>query len=83
MDKLSELCDRLNDLIDAMIAEGHYQSGGEVVLAIALLLEEREKKHAALRAAIAEGEASGPGRPFDFDEFIARKMKEHEEKVSS
>lgn len=82
MDSISELCERLNDLIDEMIAKGHYQNGEEVVRAIALLLAEREKSLAALRAALDEGEASGPAEPFDFDEFIARKMREHQ-KVSS
>ena len=82
MDDHSELCRRLNDLIDALVAEGRYQSGDEAVRAIAELLDAREKKLAALRAAIEEGENSGPFEPFDFDAFIARKMKEHE-KVSS
>ena len=70
MEKLAELCERLNDLIDAIIAEGHYKTGDEVVRAIAVLLEERERKLAGLRAAIAEGEASGPGEPFDLEEFL-------------
>ena len=29
----------------------------------------------ALRAALIEGEDSGPSRPFDFDDFIARKRE--------
>ena len=32
-----------------------------------------EAELAALRAALIEGEDSGPSTPFDFDEFIARK----------
>lgn len=79
MEKHDELRRRLNELIDALIAEGRYQSGDEVIDAIAELLDERDKKIAAL---IDEGEASGPAEPFDFDDFIARKMKEHQE-VSS
>lgn len=70
MDKLSQLCDRLNDLIDAQLTQGHYKTGDEVVRAIALLLEERGKKLAALREAIEEGEASGLGEPFDLEEFL-------------
>lgn len=37
--------------------------------------EEQEAKLAALRAALVEGEASGPAAAFDFDRFIARKRK--------
>jgi antitoxin ParD1/3/4 len=40
------------------------------------LLEEREARIAALRAALIEGEESGPSKPFDFEAFIARKRKQ-------
>jgi antitoxin ParD1/3/4 len=40
------------------------------------LPENREVKRAALRAALIEGETSGPSTPFDFDAFIARKRAE-------
>ncbi len=76
MEKHAELRSRLNDLIEALIAEGHYKTGDEAVRAIAELLEEREKKVAALRAAIEEGENSGDWEEFDLEEFIARKKKE-------
>jgi antitoxin ParD1/3/4 len=35
--------------------------------------EEYQKKLAALREALIEGEQSGPAVPFDFDAFIDRK----------
>ena len=76
METHAELRRRLNDIIDALIAEGHYQTGDEAVRAIVELLEEREKKVAALRAAVEEGEASGGWEEFDIEEFIARKKKE-------
>jgi Arc/MetJ-type ribon-helix-helix transcriptional regulator len=31
----------------------------------------------ALRAALIEGEKSGPSKPFDFDKFIARMQARH------
>jgi antitoxin ParD1/3/4 len=37
------------------------------------VLEEQEAKLASLRAALIEGENSGPSTPFDFDDFISRK----------
>jgi len=82
MEEHAELRARLNALLDALVAEGRYQTAEDVMDAIAQLVEEREKKVAAFYAAIDEGEASGPAEPFDFDEFIARKMKERQE-VSS
>jgi antitoxin ParD1/3/4 len=33
--------------------------------------KEHEQHLAALRDALAEGEASGPAEPFDFDAFLA------------
>jgi antitoxin ParD1/3/4 len=39
------------------------------------LLKEQEIKLSALRAALVEGEDSGPSTAFDFDRFIARKRK--------
>jgi antitoxin ParD1/3/4 len=38
-------------------------------------LKEQEAKLSALRAALFEGENSGPPAAFDFDRFIARKRK--------
>jgi antitoxin ParD1/3/4 len=37
------------------------------------LLEEHETKLATLRAALIEGEQSGPSEPFDFDRFLEGK----------
>jgi antitoxin ParD1/3/4 len=39
------------------------------------LLKEQEAQLSALRAALVEGENSGPSTTFDFDRFIARKRK--------
>ena len=41
------------------------------------LPEEHETKVETLRGALIEGEQSGPGVPFDFDAFIARKKSTH------
>lgn len=40
--------------------------------------EEYQSKLAALRAAIIEGELSGPAEPFDFDAFIAERHAEYD-----
>ena len=67
------LTPQLEELVRAKVASGLYTSASEVVRAGLRLLEEREVQLAALRAALAEGEASGPSTQFDFEAFIARK----------
>ena len=58
------------DFIEAKIAEGRYQSASDVIRAALRLLEQEEAKLEALRAAIAEGDQSGPAEPFDFHDFL-------------
>lgn len=53
------------------VAEGSYASNSDVVRAAMRLLKFEEMKVDRLRAAIREGEASGPAEPFDLEEFIA------------
>ncbi len=69
------LGDHFADFIDRQVTQGRYGSASDVVRAGLRLLEEREIKLAALRAALIEGEQSGPSTAFDFDDFIERKRK--------
>jgi antitoxin ParD1/3/4 len=65
------LSEQLDSFIESRVASGRYGSASEVVRAGLRLLEAEEMQLDALRAALDEGEASGPAEPFDFDAFIA------------
>ena len=59
------------EFADRQVREGRYGSTSGVLRAGLRLLEEHEARLANLRAALAEGEASGLDEEFDFDAFIA------------
>jgi antitoxin ParD1/3/4 len=65
--------EHFSQFIEEQVREGRYSSASDVVRAALRLLEEQEMKLAALRAALIEGEQSGPSTPFDFEAFIERK----------
>lgn len=67
------LDDHFTDFLSREVASGRYRSTSEVVRAGLRLLEDHETQLAALRNALAEGEASGEPEEFDFDAFIAAK----------
>lgn len=70
------LGDHFTRFVEAQVKEGRYGNASDVMRAALRLLEEREAKLTALRAALIEGEKSGPSTPFDFQAFIARKRSE-------
>ncbi|BBK44070.1 antitoxin ParD1 [Allostella vacuolata] len=68
------LGDHLADFVDRQVADGRFGSASEVVRAGLRLLEEHEARLRALRAALIEGEESGPAEPFDMHAFIQQKL---------
>lgn len=73
------LGDHFSGFIDRQLTRGRYGSASEVVRAGLRLLEEREAKLESLRAALIEGERSGPPEPFDFDVFLEEKRRSQPE----
>ena len=61
------------DFVDQQVAGGRYGSASDVVRAGLRLLEEREARLAALRAALIEGEGGGVARPLDIEAFLKTK----------
>jgi len=69
------LGEHFTSFVEAQVKEGRYNNASDVMRAALRLLEEREARIDALRAALVEGEDSGTSTPFDFEAFIARKRK--------
>ncbi|MBS0613617.1 MAG: type II toxin-antitoxin system ParD family antitoxin [Proteobacteria bacterium] len=69
------LGEHFTDFVEVQVKEGRYNNASDVMRAALRLLEEREARINALRAALVEGEKSGVSTPFDFEAFIARKRK--------
>ncbi len=66
------------EFIQASILSGRYNNASEVVRSGLRLLEDREQKIAALRAAIEEGENSGFVEDFDAEAFLQEmKARKH------
>jgi len=67
------LGDQYDAFIRRQIASGRFGSASEAVRAGLRLLEEQEFKLERLRAAIDEGDSSGPAEPFDLEAYLAAK----------
>jgi antitoxin ParD1/3/4 len=71
------LGDYFDKFVEDKVAQGRYQSSGDVLRAGLRLLEEQEAKLEALRAALIEGEQSGLATPFDLEEFFDEMHRSH------
>lgn len=73
------LGDHFTGFIERKLEEGRYNSASEVIRAGLRLLEDNETRLERLRALIDEGEASGPGKEWDFDAFLAERHAQRRE----
>jgi antitoxin ParD1/3/4 len=71
------LGDHFVDFIDRQLAHGRYGSASDVVRAALRLLEDEELRLATLRAALVEGEQSGPAIAFEPQTFFDCMHAEH------
>jgi antitoxin ParD1/3/4 len=58
------------------VASGRYGTTSEVIRAGLRLLEDEQQRVEALRAAIREGDESGPAVPFDMRRWIDQRYSE-------
>ncbi len=71
------LGDHFTAFVETQVAAGRYGSASDVIRAGLRLLEVEEAQLAALRAALAEGEAGGFAEDFDFDAYMKDKFGPH------
>lgn len=70
------LSERHQNFLQSKVDSGEFASVSEVVRDAVRRLEERDKRIAALDAALKEGLDSGPPQPFDWDGFMSRHFEE-------
>jgi antitoxin ParD1/3/4 len=64
------LSDELREFVEREVRSGRYSSASEVLRDGLRLLEDRALTRDRLKAAIVEGEDSGPAEAFDMDSFL-------------
>lgn len=70
------LSDHFTKFIDEQVESGRYGSASEVIREGLRLLEDNQRRLETLRAALAEGEASGPPVSVDIETFLAARHAE-------
>ncbi len=80
------LTSKLEGMVKKLVKSGRYNSASEVVRDGLRLLQDREQlreiKLQELRKAIREGRDSGPGTPWDLDDFKSKAKKRYSARTS-
>ena len=71
------LPDELKAWVEEQTKGGGYATASDVVRDLVRRAIRREEAIARLNALIQEGIDSGPGEPFDMDEFLGRMREKH------
>ena len=74
------LGDHFVGFIDDKVREGRYASVSDAVRAGLRLLEAEEAKLERLRAEIDRGDASGPGRAWDYDAWTTERHRAYRDR---
>ncbi|MDY0072472.1 MAG: type II toxin-antitoxin system ParD family antitoxin [Thauera sp.] len=75
--KTISLTEQQDNWVRAQISAGHYTNDSECIRDLIRREQSRTSEIEAIRAALAEGEASGEPRPFDPVAFKQRMMNAH------
>jgi antitoxin ParD1/3/4 len=75
--KTITLTDQQDDWIKAQIDAGSYTNDSELIRDLIRKEQDRSKEVEAIRAALIEGENSGPSRVFELSAFKRRMRKKH------
>ncbi|MFU2489780.1 type II toxin-antitoxin system ParD family antitoxin [Thauera sp. WH-1] len=75
--KTITLTDQQDRWIKAQIEAGHYTNDSEYIRDLIRREQARTAQTEAIRAALIEGENSGPAQPFNLEAFKARMKAEH------
>ena len=65
-----QLNDHWSKFVTRAIASGRYDSAADIIGAALRLLQYEERKYDRLAELLAEGEASGPAEPWNFEDFL-------------
>lgn len=71
------LTERHQKYLQAKVESGEFASASEVIRDALRRAEERDRRIAALDAALKEGLDSGPPQPFELDEFLLEMHSNH------
>lgn len=71
------LPDQMKAWVEEQAKSGQYSNSSDYVRDLIRHDQEKQQAVAEIQALLDEGDASGPPVPFDIDEFLARKHREH------